>query len=143
MIDEKMSRKEHISELCNTLIQYTGIFYRVQNHLPYNIAIQMYYIFIYSRITYGIKVYGMCKDSVLKPLQTMQNRILKMLTYKPRTYSTNLLHESLFLLNMLKVKDIHTAKMNTCTLIYKYTKNMIPAIYGSLEPPILLLLSSC
>ena len=114
---------------------YTGIFYRIRNHMPYNIAIQMYYAFVHSRISYSIEVYGMAKSCVIKPLQIMQNRILKILTFKPRRFSTNLLHNSL---GLLKVTDIlyvwYTLRVST--LLQKYTKNIVPGLFNNIFNPI-------
>ena len=117
VIDDQISWKDHIQYLSNKLVKYTSIFYRMRNHLPYNIAIQLYYTFVYSGIAYGIEIYGMAKSSVIKPLQIMQNRILKVLTFKPRLYSINLLHTNL---DVLKIPDIY--KLCLGTMLFMYTK---------------------
>ena len=51
IIDDELSWRPHVEDLCNKLIKYTGIFYRTRNHLPSNIELQLYYAFIYSRIS--------------------------------------------------------------------------------------------
>ena len=136
VIDDNLTWKEHVHYLCNKLVKYTGIFYRLRKHLPYNTAIQLYYAFLYSRISYGIEVYGKAKSSILKPLQIIQNRVLKILTFKPSKYSTNILHRDL---NLLKISDIYT--LRTGTLIYKYTQNSLPPIFNNIlnpSPPVVL-----
>jgi hypothetical protein len=58
IIDDMLSWKQHVTDLCNKLVKYTGIFYRTKTHIPSNIAIQIYYAFIYSRISYCVELYG-------------------------------------------------------------------------------------
>ena len=62
------------------------------------------YAFIYSRLKYGIEVYGTCADYLINKLQVMQNKLLNLLLrLHPRT-STNDLHRNL---NVLKLNDIY------------------------------------
>ena len=57
-LDENLNLNEHVNELCKSLMENFGIF----NHIKYKITPvvvqQLYYAFIYSRIKYGIKLYG-------------------------------------------------------------------------------------
>jgi hypothetical protein len=66
-IDENLSWKNHITDLCQCLLKYTGIFYRIRSKLPHNTALQLYYAVVYSRISYCIEVYGTAICSILKP----------------------------------------------------------------------------
>ena len=65
---------------------------------------QLYYSFVYSRIAYGIKVYGSCNSTLLTKIQVMQNKLLKILYNRERRYPTNILHHEV---KVLLVKDIH------------------------------------
>ena len=121
-----------MNELRNSLLKYIGIFYHINDLLPVDIAIQIYYSFVYSRLSYAIEVYGTAQcATVLKPLQTLQNRLLKLLTKKPRRYSTYQLYLDC---NLLKVKDIHMYCMGV--LVYKYCHNLLPnALTNVIKPP--------
>ena len=68
---------------------------------------------VYSRIQYGIELYGSCSDSLLKKIQTLQNKLLKVLYKLPYRTRTNELH---FKLRLHKVKDIY--KMNILKFVY-------------------------
>ena len=59
--------------------------------------------------------------SLLRPLQILQNRLLKVLTNKPRRYPTDLLYSET---NLLKIKEIHSYCM--CSFVYKHCKNKLP-----------------
>ena len=130
LIDEKLSWQQHIQDLCNKLVKYTGIFYQIQHKIPKQIALHMYYGLIYSRLSYGIEIYGMAKTTTLKPLQIMQNKILKMLTCKENRYPTNMLYSEL---DLLKVSDIHRLKMHT--ILYRYCTGKLPNFFNRIFKP--------
>ena len=120
-----------MNDLRNSLLKYIGIFYHISDILPVDTAVQIYYSFIYSRLTYAIEVYGTACATVLKPLQTFQNRILKLLLKKPRRFSTNQLY---FDYNILKIKDIHTYCMGV--IVFKYCNDMLPKVLSNvIKPP--------
>ena len=55
---------------------------------------------IYSRINYGIEVYGKCAASYMSKIQTLQNKLMKMLLQLNYSTPTDDLHA---MLNILKV----------------------------------------
>ena len=61
-----------------------------------------------SRISYGIEVHVRCAKEHLGKLQTMQNKLLKLLLKLDRCTSTDQLHRDI---SLLKVSDIHTVGM--------------------------------
>ena len=104
-LDEHLSWDIHITYPCNSLAKYLSVFYNVRMMVPEKLKKQLYYSFVYSRIAYGIEVYGSCKcNTLLAKVQVMQNKLLKILYNKDRRYSTNTLHHEL---KLLQVKDIH------------------------------------
>lgn len=132
MIDDKLSFKQHIDDLCNSLVKFNGIFYRLRDSLTPSVAIQLYYSLVCSKISYGAEIYGMAKATILKPLQILQNRMLKTITFKHRRYPTSTLHKDL---GILKVSDIHVLKM--CSFIYKYINNILPVSLVILLIPVI------
>ena len=69
---------------------------------------KLYFSFVYSRIKYGIEVYGSCSKTQLHRLQVIQNGLLKILMKKNRRYDTNQLHLDL---RILKIKDMYKMQM--------------------------------
>ena len=63
---------------------------------------------VYSKIQYGIEIYGYCTSTLLKKIQTLQNKLLKVLYKFPYRMATSQLH---YELKLLKVKDIRTANV--------------------------------
>ena len=59
---------------------------------------------MFTRIKYGIEVYGTCSDTLVKKVQVMQNRLLKILFGYNYRHGTNEFHLDL---GFLKVKDVY------------------------------------
>ena len=131
-IDEHLSFEEHIDNLSKSLVKFNGIFYRLRDSLPPDVAIQLYNSLVHSKICYGVEIYGMARATALRPLQVLQNRILKTATFKHRRYPTNTLHKDLAI---LKVSDIqvHVFKMSSFT--YKYVNNILPCVFSGVVNP--------
>ena len=63
--------------------------------------IMLYYSLIYPFLTYGIQVWGFTYPTYLKPVTTLQKRVVRIMTFSdPRSHSEPLL-KSLRLLNSL------------------------------------------
>ena len=58
---------------------------------------------IYSKIKYGLIVYGMTSHDNIQKIQILQSKLLKVLSCKLIMYSTNQLHNDF---DVLKVTDI-------------------------------------
>ena len=129
-IDHELSWKCHINDLCRSIIKYVGIFSKIRDCIPLSLRHQLYYAFVHSRIAYGIEVYGVAKQTLIKPLQVMQNRIIKTLFGKCRRYPTNQLYKET---ELMMIKDIHRQKMYI--LLYKYANGKLPELFTNVFNP--------
>ena len=123
-LDETLNWNEHVNELCKSLIKYFGIF----NHIKYKITPvvvrQLYYVFIYSRIKYGIELYGSSSASNMNKIQVIQNKLLKMVLKLDRLMPTNDLHKNI---KILKIDDIH--QCNTLGLVNEMVSDRCAAVF--------------
>ena len=103
-IDDQLKWDEHVNYLCNTLSKNFHMFYSIRDILTENLKRQLYFSMVYSRIIYGIVIYGACRDSLLKKVQVLQNKLLKVLYKLPFRSDTDVMHLNL---DILKVKDIY------------------------------------
>ena len=105
----------HDDFVCTSLVKYFGIFNHIESSITSRIARQLNFAFISSRINNSIEVYGHCANEYLRKMQTLQNKLLKLLLKLHWRTSTNQLHRALWL---LKVSDIHAVSllcfMNNC-----------------------------
>ena len=103
-IDEFLKWDEHVDKLCNTLSKNFHIFYSLRNVLTHTLKMQLYFSMVYSRITYGIILYGACASTLLKKVQIIQNKLLKVLFKLPYRTESTVIHRNL---EILKVRDIY------------------------------------
>ena len=125
MLEENLNWTIHINEICNKLKRLFHIFYNIRNFLSKDNIKTIYYTMIYSRIKYGISLYGQAGTSKLKRIQTLQNCLLKVLTKKSYRFSTDELHNSL---DLLKVDDI--AVQEVVTFVHNYFSNSLPPVFA-------------
>jgi hypothetical protein len=125
-LDENLNWKRHTSHITTKLNQLSGAFYYLAKYINPKQAEQIYYAYVFPYIKYGIEIYGVCDKTVMKPVQTAQNKILKILCKRERRYSTDTLHDDL---KLLKCKDIHN--YFTGILVYKQQNGLLPAIFSN------------
>ena len=81
---------------------------------------------IYSRIKYGLAVYGQAGITKLNKIQYLQNQLLKVLTHKKFRYPTDTLHNEL---EILKVQDMLNQEI--LTFVFKYHANTLPPVFNN------------
>ena len=81
---------------------------------------------IYSRIKYGCIITGQTTNENLNKIQTLQNKLLKVLYYKSYRYSTNNLHNEL---SILKYNDL--INQETLSFVYKYIQGKLPRVFNN------------
>merc|ERR1712055_1180283 len=87
ILDENLTWNQHIDELCCKLKSLFHIFYNIIKYLTKKEIQSIYYALVYSRIKYGINIYGQAGTSKIKKIQTLQNQLLKVLSGKKYRYS--------------------------------------------------------
>ena len=123
-IDEHLTWKPHIHEISNSLRRYFPIFYNIRSYLNIENCRSIYYAYIYSRMKYGIPIYGMANSGDLKQLQTLQNKLMKVLLNKNCMFPTNQLHTDL---NILKITDIFNLEI--LIFVFSQFNNLLPEIF--------------
>ena len=94
-LDDQLKWDIHVKHICNSLSRNFHMFYSLRPLLSHDLKKQLYYALVHSRIVYGIELYGACRDSLLKKVQIMQNKLLKVLNNLPYRTDTNALHSNL------------------------------------------------
>ena len=100
---------------------YFPIFYNIRSYLQLENCRSIYYAYLYSRIKYGIPIYGMANLGDLKPIQILQNKLMKVLLDKNYMFSTNQLHTDL---NILKITDI--SKQEVLIFVFSQFNKLLP-----------------
>ena len=123
-IDEKLTWNSHVEYVCNSLIKFLCIFKQLRHKVTTSTVRQLYHAFIYSKIKYGLEVYGNTSSKNISKLQVMQNKLLKYVMSLDIKAGTNYLHTSL---NIMEVEDIH--KNNVLTFVNMYLMGKCPEIF--------------
>ncbi len=95
-----------------------------KNHVPTKCKLQLYYANMYSRVQYGIEIFGHASCNNVKKIQTVQNESLKTLFNLKWDTSTNELHHHL---KVFKVCDVF--KIRILEFVYKSIDNILPTVF--------------
>ena len=90
ILDEHLTWNQHINDLCNKLRSLFHIFYNIRRYLSKENIKTLYYTLVYSRIKYGLSVYGHAGVTKLNKIQFLQNQLLKVLSNKKFRHSTDI-----------------------------------------------------
>ena len=123
ILDDKMNWKAHIAETTSKITKYAGIFAKVRYMMPRRCLTTLYNSFTFPKINYGIEAYGNTTLETLRPLKVAQNRILKILQFKPHKSNTNKLYSDF---SVLKMEDIFKFSMCNITHKYMHHKEAVP-----------------
>ncbi len=114
ILDENLNWEEHIENLNKLFIKTGNSFKIIKNRVETECKILLYYAYIYSKVQYGIEVYGRATITSLKNVQTQQNRALKILYNKYDLTPTKELHQDL---QIILIQDIY--KLSIAKFVYK------------------------
>ncbi len=124
-LDENLNWKEHVRETNKAIIKTANAFKIVKHRLSQTTEPLLYHAYIYSKIQYGIEVYGKASATTITKVQTQQNRTLKILFSKDYYIPMQLLHKEL---KVLLIKDIY--KLSIVKFLYKHQTYLLPEIFN-------------
>ena len=124
ILDENLTWNQHINEICSKLKRLFGIFYNIRNYLSKDNIKTIYYALVYSRIKYGITVYGQACKTKMQRIQTLQNQLLKVISCKEYRFSTDELHDEF---EFLLIKDI--ANQEIVAFVHNYFSKSLPPVF--------------
>lgn len=78
-LDSRLSWKRHIDYLCLKLSRLVGVFFRVKDEIPLYAMKRLYFALVHSRLMYMVTLWGGAGWVGLSRLQTLQNRLLKII----------------------------------------------------------------
>ena len=79
ILDENLSFHKHVKTLSLKISQNIGILSRFRYFFPKNILKSIYYSFVHPYFRYCISVWASAFPSVLKSLQILQNKAMRIL----------------------------------------------------------------
>ena len=113
------------------LSKTVGIFSKVKYYVNADILIMLYYSLIYPFLTNGIQVWGLTYPTYLKPLTTLQKRVVRIMTFSdPRSHS----EPPLKTLRLLKFSDI--IHLEILSFVYQWYHKLSPSSFVNFFNPV-------
>lgn len=117
---------KHVTALTKRLRRYIYPFLSLRKFMPLSLLKEIYFALAQSALEYGICVYGRADSTTLDKLRVVQNTLLKIIYFKERRFSTEILYKELGVLKfeLLFKKNIcsHVHTNKTQLIKYKETK---------------------
>ena len=129
-VDNKLSWKLHIDNICKTISRNIGIINKLKFYLPQSTLFMLYSSLILPYLNYGVLAWGNSHLTSLNRLLLLQKKSLRIICNTEFRSHT----DPLFLQNkILKISDLYL--FNLGQFMYKYNNNELPNIFHSMFPP--------
>ena len=126
IIDNKMNWKEHIAYIAGKLSRGIGMIIKARHYLNKDALLSLYYGFIYPYLTYCNQVWGATFKTNLKRLETLQNKIVRIISHvKPRENCMPLYEQ----LGIMRFECINKYMLGC--FMYKLCSGNIPVMFMS------------
>ena len=113
----------HVKKIAIKISKASGIIFKLNDVLPYNVLITLYNALILPHLTYGILAWGYDNDIIFKH----QKRALRAVTSSRYNAHTGPLFINM---KLLKVKDIH--KLSQLKFFYKRFHRELPEYFNTM-----------
>lgn len=104
IIDTYLNWKSHVNHVATAIAPFIGVIGRVRYFVNRNVLMQLYYSYIHSRLTYCLAVWSGCSLELKMRLQRLQNKVIKLISFKPYLTPSETLYNNQFL-SFLKLCD--------------------------------------
>ena len=126
-IDENLNWKAHVDYICEKVTKVCGIFAKLRHCVGLDILKMVYHALVSSHIQYCNLIWGNADENTLKPLQSLQNKVIKIMTFAP--FSSNNVKEIYDDLELLNLIQIH--KLSKAKFAYKHTNGLLPSNFDN------------
>ena len=125
-LDEKLSSSTHIQHLSLQLAKIPGLLYRLRSYVTNDTLLMLYFSLVYSRIQYGITLWGTSAKSYMRKINVRLNNVVRLMTYSKKYSHVSQLYKHL---NLLKLNDIY--KFELAKFMYLLHNKKLPVVLSS------------
>ena len=126
-IDEDLSWKPHIHNVCNTVSRNIGIINKLKYCFPQHTLKSLYYAIVYPYLNYGILAWGNANKTLMDRLLLLQKKALRIMCntdYRAHT-------RDLFFTNrILRINEIFSLQLGV--FMFLLNNNELPHIFNSM-----------
>ena len=108
------------------LSQACSVVCKIKHFADMNILRLIYFSLFHSHLQYCIIDWGRVFKTTIRPVQLLQNRILKYMNFSKRTSSGNNIFK---ILKILKVSDLY--QLNLEKFMYEYNADILPSSFNN------------
>ena len=126
-IDSRLNFHSHIKSVENKVARSLGILSKLKHFLPSNSLLKLYYAFIHPHLLYGLSIWGCTHKSYLSKLQTLQNKVVKIIGGgKYMDHATPFCSK----LKILKIPELY--KHEVAKLVFHHYHQRLPPLLSNL-----------
>ena len=125
LIDSNLNFRFHLEEIENKLSKSLGILCKLKPILPQNALLKLYYSMVHSHLLYGLVVWGSTFPSYLKKLNSIQNKVVKLIGGGNYLDRANPYYSKL---NLLKLPDLY--EFETAKFVCRFMHNILPQSFS-------------
>ena len=125
LIDDKLSWKNHIDNVCSKVSMSVGIMKKLRPFLPVNILFTLYNALVLPYLDYCNLVWGRASSCYIKRLFILQKRAIRLCCNAPYREHTS----PLFIqLNTLPLRDL--IQLKTGMFVFRFKRKLLPTIFN-------------
>ena len=126
-IDNKLSWKTHIDNLCTVISRNIGVINKLKFFLPSRTLLTLYHTMIEPYINYGVLAWGSAIETKLSKILLLQKKALRIISNKNYRDHTDILF---FEKKILKINDVYLFQLGQ--FMYKLDKKELPAVFDDI-----------
>ena len=94
-MDDHLFWADHVTYIVKKVAKYVTILYRVKECLPRFAILMVYHAITYPNFLYCCTMWGGCNKTTIKPLQKLQNKLIRVMGRGTRLENTVFIFDSL------------------------------------------------
>lgn len=131
ILDQHLSYDKHISNLVPGLTRAVGLLSKIRHYVPQSTLRSIYFSLFHSKLIYGLQIWIHGNKELIKKVQTIQNKALRVISFKNYREHSSPLYKKL---NILKLSDY--VKLLNCLLIHDKFNNKLPDVFHDFVLPV-------
>ena len=126
-IDSKLNWKNHIEHITSKIAKSCGALAKIRHYVDTKTLVNIFHALVNSYARYGIIVWGNAGKATLKPLQSMVNKAIRIITFAP--FGNIDLKPAYRQLKLLSVENL--LKFELAKFTYKSNNDLLPIHVGN------------
>ena len=111
IFDRNLSWKPHIDYISGKISKACGALSKIRHSVDIDTLKTVYYALVHSYLRYGIIAWGNATENILKPLHSLLNRVVRIMTFAPFRIDTKPIFDFLKILNVDQLFEFEISKL--------------------------------